>query len=43
MEVNSSPGIQGMEQATGADLAGAMLDFLERNADGGETRTRGVG
>jgi ribosomal protein S6--L-glutamate ligase len=43
IEVNSSPGIQGMEQATGADLAGAMLDFLERRAIRGETRTRGVG
>jgi hypothetical protein len=32
-----------MEKATGADLAGAMLDFLERNAGCRETRTRGVG
>jgi ribosomal protein S6--L-glutamate ligase len=43
VEVNSSPGIEGMEKATGADLAGAMLDFLERRAGFGETRTRGVG
>ena len=43
MEVNSSPGIEGMEKATGADLAGAMLDFLERRAGSKETRTRGVG
>jgi ribosomal protein S6--L-glutamate ligase len=43
MEVNSSPGIEGMEKASGADLAGAMLDFLERHAGCGETRTRGVG
>jgi ribosomal protein S6--L-glutamate ligase len=42
MEVNSSPGIQGMETATGIDLAGAMLDFLERHCRRGETRTRGV-
>jgi ribosomal protein S6--L-glutamate ligase len=43
MEVNSSPGIEGMEQATGADAAGAMIGFLERRARRGETRTRGVG
>jgi ribosomal protein S6--L-glutamate ligase len=43
VEVNSSPGIEGMEKATGADLAGTMLDFLERRAGCGETRTRGVG
>ena len=43
IEVNSSPGIRGMEQASGADVAGAMIDFLERHARRGETRTRGVG
>jgi ribosomal protein S6--L-glutamate ligase len=43
MEVNSSPGIEGMEQANGADVAGAMIEFLERRARRGETRTRGVG
>jgi ribosomal protein S6--L-glutamate ligase len=43
VEVNSSPGIEGMEQASGVDVAGAMLDFLERRARRGETRTRGVG
>jgi ribosomal protein S6--L-glutamate ligase len=43
VEVNSSPGIEGMEQASGADVAGAMIEFLERHAKRGETRTRGVG
>jgi ribosomal protein S6--L-glutamate ligase len=43
VEVNSSPGIEGMEQASGADVAGAMIEFLERHARRGETRTRGVG
>ena len=43
MEVNSSPGIEGMEQASGADVAGAMIEFLEQRARRGETRTRGVG
>jgi ribosomal protein S6--L-glutamate ligase len=43
IEVNSSPGIEGMEQASGADVAGAMIEFLEQRARRGETRTRGVG
>jgi ribosomal protein S6--L-glutamate ligase len=43
VEVNSSPGIEGMEKVTDADLAGAMLDFLEARAGCGETRTRGAG
>jgi len=43
IEVNSSPGIEGMERASGADVAGAMIEFLERNARRGETKTRGVG
>jgi hypothetical protein len=32
-----------MEEASGADVAGAMLEFLERHARPGETRTRGKG
>jgi ribosomal protein S6--L-glutamate ligase len=43
IEVNSSPGIEGMEQASGADVAGAMIEFLEKRARRGETKTRGVG
>ncbi len=43
VEVNSSPGIEGMEQASGADVAGAMIEFLERHARRGETKTRGAG
>ena len=43
IEVNSSPGIEGMEQASGADVAGAIIEFLETRARPGETRTRGVG
>jgi ribosomal protein S6--L-glutamate ligase len=30
MEVNSSPGLEGIEGATGVDVAGAMIEFLER-------------
>ncbi len=43
LEVNSSPGIEGMEQASGVDVAGAMIEFLEANARAGETGTRGKG
>jgi ribosomal protein S6--L-glutamate ligase len=43
MELNSSPGIQGLEQATGVDVAGLVIDFLERNAAQGRTRTKGKG
>lgn len=30
MEVNSSPGLEGIETSTGLDVAGAVIDFLER-------------
>jgi ribosomal protein S6--L-glutamate ligase len=43
IEVNSSPGIEGIETATGADIAGAMIRFLERRATPGDTSTRGAG
>jgi ribosomal protein S6--L-glutamate ligase len=29
MEVNSSPGLEGIEKATGKDIAGMIIDFLE--------------
>lgn len=29
MEVNSSPGLEGVERATGLDVAGAIVEFLE--------------
>lgn len=43
MEVNSSPGLQGIEDATGKDVAGMIIQFIERNAKVGKTRTRGRG
>jgi ribosomal protein S6--L-glutamate ligase len=43
IEVNSSPGIEGLEKATGVDVAGLMIDFLERSANPGQTRTKGKG
>jgi len=43
MEVNSSPGLEGIEGATGKDIAITMIQFIERNATLGRTRTRGQG
>jgi len=28
LEINSSPGLQGIEQATGVDVAGAVIEYL---------------
>jgi ribosomal protein S6--L-glutamate ligase len=31
MEVNSSPGLEGIEGATGIDIAGKIIEYVERN------------
>lgn len=43
MEVNSSPGLEGVEKATGIDVAGKIIEFLEKEARPGRTGTRGRG
>jgi ribosomal protein S6--L-glutamate ligase len=43
MEVNSSPGLEGVEKATGIDVATKIIIFLEKNAKPNKTRTRGRG
>lgn len=43
MEVNSSPGLEGVETATGKDVAGVIVEFIEKHAGTGKTRTRGKG
>ena len=43
MEVNSSPGLEGIESATGKDVAGLITQFVEKQAKPGRTRTRGQG
>jgi len=43
LEVNSSPGLEGIEAASGKDVAGAIIGFIEENAKHGRTRTRGKG
>lgn len=37
MEVNSSPGLEGIERTTGVDVASAILEFIERNVSKPET------
>jgi ribosomal protein S6--L-glutamate ligase len=43
LEVNSSPGLEGIEGATGKDIAGLMIAYLEKKARPDNTRTRGKG
>jgi ribosomal protein S6--L-glutamate ligase len=43
LEVNSSPGLEGIEAASGQDVAAAIIQFVEQNARPGRTRTRGKG
>ena len=43
MEVNSSPGLEGIENATQRDVAGMIIEFIVKNAKEGRTRTRGKG
>jgi ribosomal protein S6--L-glutamate ligase len=40
MEVNSSPGLEGVETAAEVDVAGRIIDFLEKNAASGKVRDR---
>ncbi len=43
MEVNSSPGLEGIESATQKDVAGTIIAFIEKSAQKGKTNTRGSG
>ncbi|MCI0750020.1 MAG: 30S ribosomal protein S6--L-glutamate ligase [Nevskiales bacterium] len=43
LEVNSSPGLQGIETATGHDIAGRIIQFIEQNARPNKTKTKGKG
>ena len=43
LEVNSTPGLEGIEKATQKDVAGMIIEFIEKNARQGRTRTRGKG
>jgi ribosomal protein S6--L-glutamate ligase len=43
MEVNSSPGLEGIETATKKDVAGMVIEFIEKNAGNTLNKTRGKG
>ena len=43
MEVNSSPGLRGIEEATGKDIARTIIEFIEKNVKPNSTQTRGKG
>ena len=37
LEVNASPGLEGIEEASGVDVAGAVVEYVARNARPGRT------
>ena len=43
MEVNSTPGLEGIESATGQDIAAMIVEFLEKTAKPNHTKTKGEG
>jgi ribosomal protein S6--L-glutamate ligase len=43
MEVNSSPGLEGIETATKQDIAGAIIEYIETHAKPNSTKTKGNG
>lgn len=40
LEVNASPGLEGIERATGVDVAACVYDFIEKSVVSGLTRAR---
>ncbi|MBD1550129.1 30S ribosomal protein S6--L-glutamate ligase [Pseudomonas typographi] len=43
MEVNSSPGLEGIEETTGKNVASIIIEHLEKNSGPNLTRTKGKG
>lgn len=43
LEVNSSPGLRGIETTTKIDVADKIIEFIEQNAKANRTKTRGKG
>lgn len=43
VEVNSSPGLEGIETATNEDIASMIIEFIEKNAHLMKTKTKGKG
>lgn len=42
MEVNSSPGLEGVEQASGKNVAGSIIEYIEKNAEVGKRKAKKV-
>ena len=40
MEVNSSPGLEGIEKTTGVDVAGQIIEYIAKNAQPGKNKDR---
>jgi ribosomal protein S6--L-glutamate ligase len=40
IEVNSSPGLEGIEKSTGKDVADAIIEFIEKSAESGHKKDR---
>ena len=40
MEVNSSPGLEGIEEASGVDVAGKVIEYVEKRGLDGHKRDR---
>ena len=40
IEVNSSPGLEGIEAASGKDVAGSVIEYIEKTAARGKTKDR---
>ena len=38
LEINSSPGLEGIEDVTGKDIAGLMIQCIERHVAAGQDR-----
>lgn len=43
IEVNSSPGLEGIEKTTGKDVAGEIIQYIEKNAKPNQNKTKGKG
>jgi ribosomal protein S6--L-glutamate ligase len=43
LEVNGSPGLEGIEATTGENIAGRIIEFVESHAQPNKTRTKGKG
>lgn len=43
IEVNSSPGLEGIEKATGKDVATSIIEYIEKNSKPHSNKTKGKG